>query len=68
MQAGPIRPRPCGGEPMKRHTPPRIQPRPAEDSRVLEALLRQNQILLELLGAMNGLTAALLARERQRRE
>lgn len=52
-------------EPMKHHAPPSTPPAPPrEDQRLLEALLRQNQILLELLGAFNGLTAALLARER----
>ena len=52
-------------EPMKHHSHPSAPPPPPrEDQRLLEALLRQNQILLELLGAFNGLTAALLARER----
>ena len=54
-------------EPVKRHIPPHLpptSPSPQEDPRVLEALLRQNQILLELLASFNGLTAALLARER----
>ena len=52
-------------EPMKHYAPLSAPPPPPrEDPRLLEALLRQNQILLELLGAFNALTAALLARER----
>ena len=58
-------------EPMKRYphpicpcTPPSTAPglEGGLDC-VLEALARQNQLLTELLGAVNGLTAAVLARQ-----
>ena len=55
-------------EPMKRHSHPVPAPCPwysptwgGELDGVLEALARQNQLLLDLLGAVNGLTAAVLS-------
>lgn len=57
-------------EPMKRYCPAPPQPTcrpPAEDDirgsldRVLESLAEQNQLLVDLLGSVNALTAAVLS-------
>ncbi len=68
---------PCGGksravadgvrEPMHRYTYPIARPLPVQEpgagerTRTLELLLEQNQLLSDLLGAVNSLTAAVLA-------
>ena len=54
-------------EPMHRYTYPIARPLPVRESvdgertRTLELLLEQNQLLSDLLGAVNALTAAVLA-------
>lgn len=56
-------------EPMHRYTYPIAPPRPVHvqepvsggQTRTLELLLEQNQLLSDLLGAVNALTAAVLA-------
>lgn len=54
-------------EPMHRYTYPIARPLPVRESadgertRTLELLLEQNQLLSDLLGAVNSLTAAVLA-------
>ena len=61
-------PAPQAEEPMNRYTHPIPLPRsergctvdPAVPERILETLCYQNQLLLDLLGAVNALTAATL--------
>ena len=43
------------------HQEPPLPQEPASMDRVLEELTRQNQLLVELLGAVNALTAATLS-------
>lgn len=59
---------PQEGEPMKRYIhpipfccPPCPPSPPPELDGVLEALARQNQLLLDILGAVNALSAAVLS-------
>ena len=60
-------PAPGGGTHEAVHTPhlllsPRLSPgAPPELDGVLEALARQNQLLLDILGAVNALSAAVLS-------